>query len=369
MKITKILLSILLLFSLVACDKEEEYTLMNKVNLQCGFDTMCQLNAYVTSEEEFDKYYEEMSDLFIYYNSLFDIYNDYEGVNNIKTINDNAGIAPVEVDPVIIELIELAQEINELSDGAFDITNGAVLKVWHNYRDEGQILNSNGEYGDVPTLEELEAVADYHGFDYIEIDKEASTVYINDPNVSLDVGGVAKGFATEKVAQKLIEMGMQYGSVNAGGNQRIIGTKPDQTGFNVGITDPRGSGNIAVIPDQVDVSVVTSGDYQNYYIAEGDVRYSHIIDPDTLYPADHYTSVTIAVKDSGLADCLSTAFYVLDYEEGLKLIDTINEAYDLDVIVVWISNEPLDDTSIESPITAGEYITASANIAKALITE
>ena len=311
-----------------------------------------------------------MSELFTYYNNLFDIYNDYDGINNVKTINDNAGIKEVEVDPVIIELIELSKEINELSDGAFDITDGAVLKVWHKYREEGQASNNNGEYGKLPSQEELDAVSMYHGFDYIEIDEENNTVFITDPNVSLDVGGVAKGFSTEKVAQALEEMGLEYGAVNAGGNQRIISTKADGTGFNVGITDPRGSGNIAVIPDQIDVSVVTSGDYQNYYIADGDVRYAHIIDPATDWPATYYTSVTVVAPDSGLADCLSTAFYVLDYKDGLKLIDKVNEKYDLDIIVIWISNEPLDDTSIKSEVTeVTEHITASENIKEALIVE
>ncbi len=372
MKIVKILLVTILIIGLSGCQASEEvtYELMSKTQLSCGFDTLCQLNAYVTSEEEFDEYYEYMVERFSYYNSLFDIYNDYDGINNIKTINDNAGIAPVEVDPLIIEMLVLAREINELSNGAFDITNGAVLKIWHDYREAGQSANDNGEYGTTPDQEELDAVSSLSGFAYIEIDEEANTVYITDAGVSLDVGGVAKGFAAEKIAQELEAMGLQYGAVNAGGNQRIINTKADGTGYNVGITDPRGSGNIAVLPDLTGMSVVTSGDYQNYYIGPDGVRYAHIIDPATNWPATYYYGVTVVTEDSGLADCLSTAFFVLDYQSGLELVEVINETYDTDIIVVWISAEPLDETSILSPVTdVTEYITCTANYRDQLITE
>ena len=370
MKIMKMMIVVMIFLLYSGCAKEPEYELIRKVNYDCGFDTMCQLNAYVQSEEEFNAYYESMNEMFSYYNDLFDIYNNYDGLNNIKTVNDMAGIEPVKVDGVLIELIELAEKIHDISDGAFDITDGATLKIWHEYRDVGKIKNQNGEYGSIPSTEELDAVKEYKGFEYIEIDKEASTVYITDPNVSLDVGGIAKGFATEKIAKTLEEAGLKYGAVNAGGNQRIIGTQPDGSGYNVGITDPRGSGNIAVIPDQKEVSVVTSGDYQNYYFADDGQRYSHIIDPETSFPATYYTSVTVVVPDSGIADCLSTAFFVLDYEEGLELIEKVNEAYGLDIIVVWISEKPLDDTSILSPMTdTQEYITCSENFRESLVTE
>ena len=376
MKKLKIVL-ILLAMTLCGCTKSQEYELYAKQELNCGFDTLCALNAYTTSEEEFDSYFEMMVDEFAYYNSLFDIYNDYDGLNNIKTINDNAGIKPIEVDEAIIELIELSKEINELSDGAFDITDGALLKIWHEYRDEGKELNSEGYYGKTPSLEELEAADVHKGFDKIVIDKEASTVYITDKEVSLDVGGVAKGFACEKVAQKLSEAGLEYGAVNAGGNQRIINSKPDGSGFNVGIQNPRAesiagmitSSNVVVLPDLKNVSVVTSGDYQNYYLALDNVRLAHIIDPSTLYPATHYTSVSIVTQNSGLADCLSTALFVLDYEDGLKLIDKINETLDEDLIVVWVSEKPLDDTSVLASTEAIQYITVTANFADKIITE
>lgn len=371
MKKTNILLGLLLSVSLMSCKTEKELTLMNNTNLNCGFDTFCRLDAYVSSEDEFNTYYNTMVDDFRYYHELFDIYNNYDGVNNIKTINDNAGKKTIEVDQNIIDLINLAKEISELSDGAFDITSGSLLKVWHNYRDEGKDLNNDGYYGNTPSIEELEAAASYRGYDHIIVDDDNNTVYIDDENISLDVGGIGKGYAVEKVAQHLESIGLKYGSVNGGGNQRIVNTKPDGSGFNVGIQNPRGENSsiIAVLKNQSNKAVVTSGDYQNYYIAKDNIVYSHIIDPSTLFPANHYHSVTIAIDDSGLADCLSTALFVLDYNEGLSLIEKIKEKYDKDIIVVWITSKPLSDSSIQSSIDNSQYITVTDNFKDQIVTD
>ena len=371
MKKTNILLGLLLSVSLMSCKTEKELTLMNNTNLNCGFDTFCRLDAYVSSEDEFNTYYNTMVDDFRYYHELFDIYNNYDGVNNIKTINDNAGKKTIEVDQNIIDLINLAKEISELSDGAFDITSGSLLKVWHNYRDEGKDLNNDGYYGNTPSIEELEAAASYRGYDHIIVDDDNNTVYIDDENISLDVGGIGKGYAVEKVAQHLESIGLKYGSVNGGGNQRIVNTKPDGSGFNVGIQNPRGENSsiIAVLKNQSNKAVVTSGDYQNYYIAKDNIVYSHIIDPSTLFPANHYYSVTIAIDDSGLADCLSTALFVLDYNEGLSLIEKIKEKYDKDIIVVWITGKPLSDSSIQSSIDNSQYITVTDNFKDQIVTD
>lgn len=371
MKKINVLLGIVLSVSLTSCKTEKEMTLMNNTNLNCGFDTFCRLDAYVESEDEFNTYYRTMVDDFAYYHKLFDIYHNYDGINNIKTINDNAGINPVKVDQNIIDLIKLAKEVSELSDGAFDITSGALLKIWHNYRDEGKDLNSNGYFGNTPSMNELEEAAEYKGYEHIIVDDENNTVFIDNASISLDVGGIGKGFAVEKVARHLEDMGLKYGSVNGGGNQRIVNTKPDGSGFNVGIQNPRGENSsiIAVLKNQSAKAVVTSGDYQNYYIAEDNVIYSHIIDPATLFPANHYSSVTIAIDDSGLADCLSTALFVLDYDDGLSLIDKIESKYDKDIIAVWITDKPLSDASIQSSIDNTQFITVTDNFADEIVTE
>lgn len=324
--------------------------------LDCGFDTVFSLRVYDVSQDEFNTSYQEAADLFTYYNNLFDIYNNYDGLNNLKTINDNAGIAPVKVDPVVIELLQKAKEFYDLSGGEFDITQGALLSVWHKYREEGMTANENGSYGKVPPESELQEAATHHGWDAVEIDEENSTVYITDPDVSLDVGGIAKGFATEKIAAKLAEDGTKTAAVNAGGNVRTLGIKSDGTPWRIGIQNPSGSGSLFVIDSNTAGSFVTSGDYERAYTADDGVTYSHIIDPKNLFPATYYHSVSIITRDSGTADCLSTTLFTMDYDEGVQLINDYKAAHpDETLEVVWIMDKDKAPDDAEYKKDVGSY--------------
>lgn len=324
--------------------------------LDCGFDTVFSLRVYDVSQDEFNTSYQEAADLFTYYNKLFDIYNNYDGLNNLKTINDNAGIAPVKVDPVVIELLQKAKEFYDLSGGEFDITQGSLLNVWHKYREEGMTANENGSYGKVPPESELKEAATHHGWDAVEIDEENSTVYITDPDVSLDVGGIAKGFATEKIAAKLAEDGTKTAAVNAGGNVRTLGIKSDGTPWRIGIQNPSGSGSLFVIDSNTAGSFVTSGDYERAYTADDGVTYSHIIDPKNLFPATYYHSVSIITRDSGTADCLSTTLFTMDYDEGVQLINDYKAAHpDETLEVVWIMDKDKAPDDAEYKKDVGSY--------------
>ena len=327
----------------------------SNISLDSGFDTFISLQETTSSKTDFDAHFEEATELFTYYNSLFDIYKDYDGINNIKTINDNAGGAPVEVDPVIIEMLNKAKDFYDLTDGEFDVTMGTLLQVWHTYREEGISLNEDGEYGYLPSQSELETAASHSGWDSIVIDEDAGTVYISDPDVQLDVGGIAKGFATEKAAQALEEQNVTHAAINAGGNNRTLGSKADGSAWRVGIQNPGGEGSLAVVSIDGTNSFVTSGDYERYYVAEDGNKYHHIIDPATLYPAVHYHSVTIITPDSGDADCLSTSLFTLDYEAGLKLIQAYKDAHpDTALEAVWIMDSAsAPDT--EYSMISGDY--------------
>ena len=147
--------------------------------------------GYTHTGEDFDRYSEEMHELLLYYNQLFDRYNSYEGMNNVKTINDNAGIAPVKVDEPLIDLLEQCVEWEEQSQGAVNVCMGSVLEIWHEYR-ERYIGTENGE---LPPMEELEAAAQHTDINSLVIDREAGTVYLTDPEASLDLGAVAKGLS------------------------------------------------------------------------------------------------------------------------------------------------------------------------------
>lgn len=338
----KIILSLITItFLLSGCKPLNRYS---DICYDCGFNTVWNWIIYTENENKNNQYEEMIKESVTRYNKLFDIYNNYENINNIKTINDNAGIKPIEVDEEIIEMLKISKEIYELSNGKFDITQGALLKVWHKVREDGKTLNELGVYGILPDENDLIEASKHHGFEHIIIDEENSTVYIDDPDISLDVGGIAKGYTVEKIALMLEENGIKHASIVGGGNVRTINDKADGTPWGVAIQDPRSSqeysyDGIINVFTRNSVSVVTSGNYFNYYIAEGNKKMHHIINPDTLYPSDLYESVSVIVSNSGLADALSTSLFNMNIEEGMKFIQRVEDYYDVEIEVLWVLSE------------------------------
>ncbi len=315
-------------------------TLYSNVSTDAGFDTVFYYQEYNDDRTASETHFNEAVSLFTHYNDLFDIYNSYDGMNNLKTINDNAGIQPVKVDPDIIDMLNMAKQFYTWSEGEFDITIGSLLNVWHTYREEGIKLNEEGKKGKVPSEAELSEAAVHKGWDHVQIDADADTVYIDDSSISLDVGGIAKGYATEKIADTL-EKESDIGTVaiNAGGNNRTIGTKPDGADWNVRIQNPDGGDKLIIVSEPGSKSFVTSGDYERYYEAEDGRRYHHIIDPETNFPSTYYRSVSIITKDSGAADCLSTTLFTLSMEEGQKVLDAYEKQTGIHADAIWVMNE------------------------------
>ena len=285
------------------------------------FDTVTTVMGYAESEEDFSQTAQAAHDLLLEYHQLYDIYNDYEGLNNLKTVNDHAGVAPVEVDEKIIALLQQAKEYYDLTGGRVNVAMGSVLSLWHQYREEGL---ADPEGAQAPPAERLEAAAEHMDIGDIVIDEAASTVYLADPELRLDVGAIAKGYATEQAALALEEAGVDSLLLSVGGNIRAIGSpQGEDSAWRICVQDPAGTAQDYLWAlDLTGASLVTSGSYQRYYTVDG-VRYHHIIDPETLFPADYFDSVTIYTRDSGLADALSTALFCLPYEEGLALVESL----------------------------------------------
>ncbi len=329
----------------------------NNLSLDAGFDTVFTYQEATETKEIFDAHFQQAVSLFTYYNNLFDIYNSYEGMNNLYTINENAGTAPVKVDPDLIEMLVLARDYYELSGGKFDVTIGSLLKVWHEYRDAGIETNLAGELAALPELSELQEASEHKGWEYVEINEEENTVFITDPDVSLDVGGIAKGFATEKIARKLNELGIRNGAVNAGGNTRTLGQKYNGQEWRIGIQNPDAEGSLIIVKQNGACSFVTSGDYERYFVGTDGVKYHHIIDPDTMYPASYFRSVSIITPDSAAADALSTTLFTLSFEDGMKLVEDYRKTYGTSLEVIWImSPENAPDTQYCRK--AGSYMVA-----------
>ena len=321
------LLSLILIFTLFVCacapaePERKQYT----ASFLTLFDTVTTIVGRAESEEAFQEKAQRIHDELLYYHQLFDIYNSYDGMNNLKTVNDQAGIAPVVVDRAVIDLLADSKEYYSLTNGRVNIAMGSVLSLWHDARSDGEDDPLNAY---LPEEAKLLEASDHTSIDDIVIDFQASTVYLADPQMRLDVGAVAKGWSAQRVAESL-ESGLL---ISVGGNVCATGPKDaDGTPWVIGIDNPDGEGYLHTVYVSQG-SVVTSGDYQRWYIV-GDTLYHHIIDPDTLYPARYWKSVTIVCEDSGLADALSTALFLLPYEEGLAVL------HQCDAEALWMDQD------------------------------
>ena len=278
------------------------------------FDTVTRVTGKAESEEAFREKAQIVHDELDKYHRLFDIYNDYEGIANLKTVNDNAGIAPVMVDRIIIDLLLDCKDYYDLTGGMVNVAMGSVLQLWHIARNDG--LN-DPMHAYLPEMEALQEAAKHTSWDAIVINEAASTVYITDPKVRLDVGAIAKGWSTQRVCE-VAPSGLL---ISVGGNVASTGPKDAEgTPWVVGIQDPDNGEQYLHTLYMTTGSMVTSGDYQRNYAVDGKL-YHHIIHPDTLFPSEYWRSVTILCEDSGLADALSTALFLLPLEDGQALLD------------------------------------------------
>ncbi len=291
-----------------------------------GFDTSITFQADCT-EEEFTKYTKILKKTFKTNHKRFDQYHAYSGYNNVYTINQEAYDHPVQVDGITLDCIKNAIKVNQISS-KFDISYGAVMNIWHNYREEGITLNNSGKDGKVPSADEISNALTHCGFNHIQIN--GNEISFDDPETKIDLGGIAKGYTTQLAKEKLNQAGLKNGFINAGGNIVLLGNKSDGSAWNIGIQSPDDSNALLNIKiKDANSSIVTSGDYQRYYTV-GNKKYAHIIDPDTGYPASQCRSVTIITKDSTKADGLSTALFCLDFDTAYTLAKQEN------VEAIWV---------------------------------
>ena len=292
-----------------------------------AFDTVIQLIGYAASQEAFDQAARLSKDMLTHYHQLFNQYEEYPGVVNVCVLNQRAKDGPVEVSQDLFDLLTLCQQLQrEYSSRYFNVSLGSVLSLWHEAREEGL---ANPAEARLPDMHQLREAAGHVDIESLVLDPEALTVYYADPMLQLDLGAIAKGYAAEKVRQALLQTSMKSFILNAGGNV-CLGEPPmdGRASWSVGIQNPDDLNGYTDVLYLADMNVVTSGDYQRYYMVDG-TRYAHLISPETLMPADQFRSVTVIGPDGGLCDFLSTWLFIASYEEGKKLIDGLDgmEAY------------------------------------------
>lgn len=297
------------------------------------FDTASTVLAYDTDQEAFDTHFQQFHQRLEEYDRLYDIYNSYDGINNLYTLNEKAKDGPVKVDSRIIDLLEYCKYVYDLSGGKTNVCFGSVLSIWHDSREYGV---NNPEDASLPDMEELKAAAEHTDINSLVIDKENSTVYFSDPELRLDVGAVAKGYAVQQACKWAKDNLWTSAAVSIGGNICTFGYKNDdgKTLWNIGIENPDTNAEDYLVNVEItDLSVVTSGDYQRYYTVDGK-KYCHIINPETLMPSEYVSSVSVICEDSALGDALSTTLFNMPIDEGLKLIEKTENAE-----AVWVDKD------------------------------
>ncbi len=242
---------------------------------------------------------------------LYDIYNTYDGMENLCTVNDNAGGSAVQADERIISLLRLSKEMHSATGGRVNVMMGSVLSLWHEARADSL---ENPERAYIPDAQALSEAAKHTDINLLEIDEAHSTVRIADKEARLDVGAIAKGYASQRVCD-MLPTGY---FLSAGGNIAVTGEKPDGGAWVVGIQKPFTNDVLAKLSVKHG-SVVTSGNYQRFYTVNGKM-YHHIIDPLTCMPSAYWAGVTVVCEDSGIADALSTALFLTDREGGTSLL-------------------------------------------------
>ena len=229
----------------------------------------------------------------------------YDPDSEISILNRNGML---KVSPETFEVISQAKDFYRLSAGAFDITVGPLMELWGFVDKDFR----------VPDQSEITRVMEVVGSDKIILRREDNVVEFTLPGGEIDLGGIAKGYSLDQAVRRLKENHIDSCLINAGGQVYCLGDKYGRP-WQIGIRDPRMKGLSGDL-ELSDKSVATSGDYEQYYIADNK-RYSHIIDPRTGYPASSgLVSVTVIAEEALTADALATAIFVLGKKEGESLV-------------------------------------------------
>ena len=250
--------------------------------------------------------------------TCFDMANTYEHYlsrtlegSDIYNINHANG-APVEVHDETAELIRYGIAFGDLSGGVFDISIGALTDLW-------DIPNNNGT---IPAQSQIDAAL--ATVDYRQITVDGNTVTLGNPDAALDLGGIAKGYAADRMREYLNANGACEGFINLGGNVLTLGQKANDEPYHIGIRKPFGEdGETITAVDVTDRSIVTSGRYERYFEKDGHI-YHHILDPKNGYPYDNgLNGVTILSDSSMVGDALSTICFALGQEKGTEFLSSM----------------------------------------------
>ena len=238
--------------------------------------------------------------------------SDWIPTTQISQVNQNAGIVPIKVNNEVFELVERALKISKLTDGAFDISYASMDKIW----------KFDGSMKEMPSPEAIKKSVERIGYEKIILDTKNKTIFLKDAGMKLGLGGIGQGYIADKVKEVLQAKGCKAGIVNVSGDINTWGSQIDGKPWTVGIVNPVNKNKVFATFPLIDSAVETSGSYEKY-VTFNNIRYSHIIDPRSGYPATGIVSVSVFAKQTEIADALATGVFVLGVEVGLNLINQL----------------------------------------------
>jgi thiamine biosynthesis lipoprotein len=237
--------------------------------------------------------------------------SDWRPYTQVSLVNQNAGIKPVKVDKEVFDLTVRALELSKLTNGAFDISFAAMDKIW----------KFDGSMSEMPSPEAVRQSVAKVGYQNIILDPENSTVFLKLTGMKIGFGALGEGYAADRCREMMVAKGITAGIVNGSGDMSTWGRQPDGKPWTIGLTNPAQPGELLAVIPLKDQAIVTSGNYEKFVIFDG-IRYSHIINPATGYPATGLQSVSILGASTEQANGLSTSIMVMGRAAGLKLLKT-----------------------------------------------
>ena len=313
MRIVISMLIVILITASCSRGQDEPETYEPVVKNHLGLGTVSRITVYDLPQERAEAL---INEVFARIDEIDRNMSLFREQNDIAQINQHAGDAPVTVSKETYQVISEGIRIARSSGGAFDPTIGPLVAAWGIGTDDPRI----------PPRQELQELLSLVDYRKVQLGDDFS-VGLASPDMAIDLGGIAKGYAADEAKRILSEGGSSSALINLGGNIMLLGTKPDSTPWRIGIQDPNDSrGRYTLILSLTSGTVVTSGVYERFFYDE-DIRYHHILDTGTGYPAENgLESVTIVTEQSAYADGLSTAAFVMGLEAGLEYINSLPDA-------------------------------------------
>jgi thiamine biosynthesis lipoprotein len=299
-------------------------------------DTLCTITLYEYGKSSI-------------YDEIFDQLREIENRmsahrkgNELDNINASAGIAPVKVSADVFMVIETALHYASLSGGAFDPSVGPLVSLWDISGDPK-----------LPDKEEIDRVLPLINWNDVELDRQNSTVFLKRPEMTLDLGAIAKGYAADEAAAIIRKQGVPRAIIDLGGNILLVGEKKDRSLWGVGIQDPQSDrGDYMGIVRVKEKTVVTSGVYERFFWAD-DVMYHHIFSPFDGYPVrNDLLSVTIITERSIDADALSTSVFVMGYGKGSAFVKSLEG---VEAVFVFDDQSIRITSGVDFTLTDDEY--------------